>query len=66
MDKKGCWMENVFIGGLWKSVKYDDIYLKAHNYMEETKKGLDTYFTFYNEKRWYQCFTRKSPVYGLP
>jgi putative transposase len=45
MDKKGCWMENVFIGGLWKSVKYDDIHLKAHNYMEETKKGLDTYFT---------------------
>jgi len=61
MDGKGRWMDNVFIERLWKSVKYEDIYLKAYNSMAETKKGLAAYFTFYNEKRWHQNFDRKTP-----
>ncbi len=40
MDGKGCWMDNVFIERLWKSVKYKDIYLKAYGSMAEVKKGL--------------------------
>ncbi|OPY14022.1 MAG: Integrase core domain protein [Syntrophus sp. PtaB.Bin001] len=62
MDGKGRWMDNVFIERLWKSVKYEDIYLRAYNSMAETKKGLAAYFTFYNEKRWHQNFDRKTPV----
>jgi putative transposase len=62
MDGKGRWMDNVFIERLWKSVKYEDIYLKAYNSMSETNKGLAAYFTFYNEKRWHQNFDRKTPA----
>jgi putative transposase len=62
MDGKGCWMDNVFIERLWKSVKYEDIYLKAYGSMVEVRKGLAGYFKFYNEKRWHQSFDRKTPA----
>jgi putative transposase len=62
MDGKGRWMDNVFIERLWKSVKYEDIYLKAYGSMVEVKKGLANYFSFYNEKRWHQNFDRKTPA----
>ena len=62
MDGKGRWMDNVFIERLWKSIKYEDIYLKAYRSMVELKKGLASYFTFYNEKRWHQNFDRKTPA----
>ncbi|MHB8910198.1 MAG: IS3 family transposase [Syntrophales bacterium] len=62
MDGKGRWMDNVFIERLWKSVKYEDIYLKGYGSMAEVKKGLATYFKFYNEKRWHQNFDRKTPA----
>ena len=62
MDGKGRWMDNVFIERLWKSVKYEDIYLKAYGSMKELKKGLADYFQFYNEKRWLNTFDRKTPA----
>ena len=62
MDGKGRWMDNVFIERLWRSVKYEDIYLKGYSSMTEVRKGLATYFMFYNEKRWHQNFDRKTPA----
>jgi putative transposase len=62
MDGKGRWRDNVFIERLWKSVKYEDIYLKAYGSMVEVKKGLTDYFTFYNQKRWHQSLDRKTPA----
>jgi putative transposase len=62
MDGKGRWTDNVFIERLWKSVKYEDIYLKAYGSMVEARKGLSAYFRFYNEKRWHQNFVRKTPT----
>ena len=62
MDCKGRWMDNVFIERLWKSLKYEDIYLKAYNSMKELKKGLTDCFQFYNEKRWHNTFDRKTPA----
>lgn len=62
MDGKGRWMDNVFIERLWKSVKYEDIYLKAYGSMKELKKGLTDYFQFYNEKRWHNTFDKKTPA----
>jgi len=62
MDGKGRWMDNVFIERLWKSVKYEDIYLKAYASMAEVKNGLTSYFQFYNEKRWHNNFDRKTPT----
>ena len=61
MDGKGRWMDNVFIERLWKSVKYEDIYLKAYASMTEVRNGLATYFKFYNEKRWHNHFDRMTP-----
>ena len=61
MDGKGRWMDNVFIERLWKSVKYEDVYLKSYGSMTEAKRGLSLYFKFYNEKRWHQNFDKKTP-----
>ena len=62
MDGMGRWMYNVFIERLWRSVKYEDIYLKGYSSITEVKKGLSSYFMFYNEKRWHQSFDRKTPA----
>ena len=61
MDGKGRWMDNVFIERLWKSVKYEDIYLKGYASMAEVRNGLVNYFKFYNEKRWHNSFDKKTP-----
>jgi putative transposase len=62
MDGKGRWRDNVFVERLWKSVKYEDIYLKAYGSMAEVKKGLTEYFIFYNQMRWHQSLDRKTPA----
>jgi len=62
MDGKGRWRDNVFIERLWKSVKYEDIYLKAYASISEVKNGLTNYFKFYNEKRWHNNFDKKTPA----
>lgn len=62
MDGKGRWRDNIFIERLWKSVKYEDIYLKAYDSMEELRKGLTQYFLFYNQKRRHQGLDRKTPA----
>ena len=61
MDGKGRWMDNVFIERLWKSVKYEDVYLKSYGSMTEARRGLFQYFKFNNEKRRHQNFDRKTP-----
>lgn len=61
MDGKGRWQDNVFIERLWKSVKYEDVYLKSYGSLSELKTGLVSYFKFYNEKRWHHSFDRKTP-----
>jgi putative transposase len=62
MDGKGRWRDNVFIERLWRSVKYEDIYLKSYGSMKEVKRGLTKYFRFYNQKRWHQNFDRRTPA----
>ena len=65
MESKGRWMDNVFIERLWKSVKYEHIYLKAYASMTEVRNGLVSYFKFCNEKRWHNnlhnSFDNKTP-----
>ena len=61
MDGKGRWMDNVFIERLWKSVKYEDVYLKSYGSMTEARRGLSGYFKFYNEKSWHHNLDRKTP-----
>jgi putative transposase len=61
MDGKGRWMDNVFIERLWRSVKYEDVYLKAYGSIAETRQGLREYFEFYNRRRRHQSLDRRTP-----
>ena len=51
MDGKGSWKDNVFVERLWKSVKYEDVYLRAYESVPEARTGLGRYFEFYNAGR---------------
>jgi putative transposase len=51
MDGKGAWRDNVFVERLWKSVKYEEVYLRAYGTVSEAKAGLARYFEFYNRRR---------------
>jgi putative transposase len=62
MDGKGRWQDNVFIERLWRSVKYEDVYLNSYASVSELRAGLTDYFKFYNEKRWHQNFDRMTPA----
>ena len=61
MDGRGRWIDNVFVERLWRSVKYEDVYLKAYGSIAEARKGLREYFEFYNCTRWHQSLDRKTP-----
>jgi putative transposase len=61
MDGKGRWLDNVFIERLWRSVKYEDVYLKAYSSITETRQGLREYFEFYNLRRRHQSLDRRTP-----
>jgi len=61
MDGKGRWMDNVFIERLWKSVKYQDVYLKAYSSISEVRKGLTTWFDRYNTRRRHQGLDNRIP-----
>jgi putative transposase len=49
MDGKGCWRDNVFVERLWKSIKYEEVYLHAYDTVEAAHQGLERYLTFYNQ-----------------
>ena len=51
MDGKGAWRDNVFVERLWKSVKYEEVYLKAYNTVSEARTSIAQYFEFYNRRR---------------
>jgi len=54
MDGKGAWRDNVFVERLWRSVKYEEVYLNAYESASEAKQSLAKYFRFYNENRRHQ------------
>ena len=61
MDGKGRWIDNVFIERLWRSVKYEDIYLRAYENGRELQAGLTRYFDFYNRRRIHQSHEYQTP-----
>ena len=62
MDGKGRWMDNVFIERLWRSVKYEDIYLKDYGSVAELRRGLNRYFHYYNDQRTHQSLDNFTPT----
>ena len=61
MDGKGRWMDNVFIERLWRSLKYEEVYLKAYATPSEARAGIDEWMRFYNLERTHQSLGRKTP-----
>jgi len=61
MDGKGRWVDNVFVERLWRSVKYEDVYLRAYETSAELRAGLNRYFAFYNTRRRHSALDRRTP-----
>ncbi len=61
MDGKGCWRDNVFVERLWKSVKYEEIYLHSYDSVSIAKQALNRYFDFYNRRRPHSTLDGKTP-----
>jgi putative transposase len=67
-DGKGCWRDNVFVERLWKSVKYEEVYLRGYESVSQAKALLGRYLDFYNLRRPHSRLERKTPeqVYFNP
>ena len=61
MDGKGRWIDNRFVERLWRTVKYEEVYLKAYQDGWEAEKSLDEFLTFYNSARPHQTFKGRTP-----
>jgi len=68
MDGRGRAFDNIFIERLWRSVKYEEVYLHDYQTPAEARLGLGRYFAFYNHQRPHQALDYRTPaeVYGLP
>jgi putative transposase len=62
MDGKGRCLDNVFIERLWRSVKYEEVYLRRYETMIDVHASLDAYFRFYNERRPHSAHGRQTPA----
>ena len=71
MDGRGSWRDNVFVERLWKSVKYEEVYLRAYESVSEARAALGRYFGFYNSRRPHsslggmtpdECYARSLPA----
>ena len=61
MDGKGAWRDNVVVERLWRSVKYEEVYLKAYDSVPEARTSLGLYFDFYNNRRPHSSFAGRTP-----
>ena len=61
MDGKGAWRDNVFIERLWRSVKYEEVYLHAYDTVSDSRNGIGKYFDLYNQRRPHSGLGRRTP-----
>jgi putative transposase len=62
MDGRGRCLDNIFVERLWRSVKYEDVYLRGYETVPQLQGGLGRYFVFYNEERLHQSLDYRPPV----
>ena len=62
MDGKGRYQDNIFVERLWRTVKYEEVYLKAYASVQEAQRGLEDYFRFYNGLRPHQALGYRTPA----
>jgi putative transposase len=61
MDGKGAWRDNVFVERLWRSIKYEEVYLRAYDSVFEARASIGRYLTFYNGRRPHSSLDRRTP-----
>jgi putative transposase len=61
MDGKGRYLDNIFIERLWRSLKYEEVFLKAYNSVKESRGGIGAWLTFYNDVRPHQALGYRTP-----
>jgi putative transposase len=61
MDGKGCWRDNVFIERFWKTLKYQEVYLRAYDSVSEARASIARYITFYNSRRPHRAHRGRTP-----
>jgi len=62
MDGRRRWLDNVFVERLWRSVKYEDVYVRGYEAVPALEEGLGRYFPFYNEERPHQSLGDRTPA----
>jgi len=61
MDGKGCWRDNVFVERIWRTIKYEEVYLRAYESVHEARTSLGKYIAFYNQTRPHSSLKGKTP-----
>lgn len=61
MDGRGCWRDNVFVERLWRSVKYEEVYLHGYETVSDVRTGLARYFQFFNQRRPHSGLRARTP-----
>jgi putative transposase len=61
MDGKGAWRDNVFVERLWRSIKYEEVYLRAYDTVAEARASIGRYLAFYNGRRPHSSLDRRTP-----
>lgn len=62
MDGRGRWLDNIFIERLWRSLKYEEVYLKDYRSVTEARTGIERYLRFYNQERPHQSLGYRTPA----
>jgi putative transposase len=62
MDGKGAWRDNIFVERLWRSIKYEEVYLRGYDSVSEACASIGQYLTFYNGRRPTRALTARHPI----
>ena len=63
MDGRGSWRDNVFVERLWRSIKYEEVYLRAYDTVSDARASIGKYLNFYNGRRPHSSLGRQTPAY---
>jgi len=61
MDGQGCWRDNIFVERLWRTLKYEEVYLRAYDSVSEARASLGRYLTLYNTRRRHSSLADRTP-----